>query len=42
MAERRKSGPVVRGQAKPGEDIARRLEATLRCARDADRLGLIG
>ena len=32
-------GLVVRGQAEPGEDIARRFEETLRFVRLADRLG---
>src|ERR1044072_7146533 len=32
-------GLVVRGQAEPGEDIARRFETTLRLVREADRLG---
>src|SRR3954454_3007717 len=39
MAERFQFGLVVRGQAEPGEDIARRFEATLRFVRAADRLG---
>src|SRR3954454_13476198 len=39
MAERFQFGLVVRGQAEPGEDIARRFEATLRFMREADRLG---
>ena len=39
MAERFQFGLVVRGQAEPGEDIARRFEATLRFVREADRLG---
>jgi alkanesulfonate monooxygenase SsuD/methylene tetrahydromethanopterin reductase-like flavin-dependent oxidoreductase (luciferase family) len=32
-------GLVVRGQAEPGEDIARRFEEILRFVRLADRLG---
>src|SRR3954471_12220717 len=39
MAERFQFGLVVRGQAEPGEDIARRFEATVRFVREADRLG---
>ena len=39
MAERFQFGLVVRGQAEPGEDIARRFEETLRFVRLADRLG---
>ena len=39
MAEGFQFGLVVRGQAEPGEDIARRFEATLRFVREADRLG---
>jgi alkanesulfonate monooxygenase SsuD/methylene tetrahydromethanopterin reductase-like flavin-dependent oxidoreductase (luciferase family) len=39
MAEHFQFGLVVRGQAEPGEDIARRFEATLRFVREADRLG---
>lgn len=32
-------GLVIRGQAEPGEDIARRFEETLALVRLADRLG---
>src|SRR4051794_24442340 len=39
MAASFQFGLVVRGQAEPGEDIARRFEATLRLVRAADRLG---
>jgi alkanesulfonate monooxygenase SsuD/methylene tetrahydromethanopterin reductase-like flavin-dependent oxidoreductase (luciferase family) len=39
MAERFQFGLVVRGQAEPGEDIARRFQETLSFVRLADRLG---
>jgi hypothetical protein len=40
MTERFQFGLVVRGQAEPDEDIARRFAATLRFVREADRLGV--
>src|SRR5258708_24149594 len=39
MAERFQFGLVVRGQAAPGEDIARRFQETLAFVRLADQLG---